>query len=381
MRIAFICSSLEQGKDGVGDYTLKLAAELVLQGHYVMCIAAHDKHLTQSQHTYETLSFSQGEIPTHRFSSQHLWRLKADRIHCLLKSFQPDWISLQFVGYGFSTYGLPYGLAWFLQLRSLASWHIMIHETWLLVTPRIKDKILSVAQAIFLKALLCGLQPNLITTSNLVYQRMISRLGFCSELLKVFSIIDVNPRCNALINARNDEWRFLFFGSLPRSWNLAYVFEKIDAARRFNGIKSCRFIIAGRILLDPDELLRYFESLGYSSFVFEFLGELSSKDISCLMQSVDFGISKTPKSLIDKSTVVAAMKLHNIPVLVAVEELSSSYVLSCISASADSISLDDDYCQALITPPRTADPLSFGSAFVARRFIALLAATRNHAGN
>lgn len=372
MRIAFICSSLEQGKDGVGDYTLKLASELVFQGHQVICVSVHDKHLIQSQYSFETLLFPNGEIPTHRFSCQYAWRRKANRIHSFLKSFQPNWISFQFVGYGFSTYGLPFGLAWLLKLRSLANWHIMIHETWILVTPRPKDKILSVAQAFFLKAFLCSFRPKLITTSNSVYQRMIASLGFRSEILKVFSIIDFNPRCEAIVNFQSDEWSFLLFGSLPKGWNLKSFFEKIDVARRHHGIKSCRFIIVGRIVVDPVELLQSFESLGYSSFIFQFLGELNAKEISCLMQRVDFGISKTPQSMIDKSTVVAAMRLHNIPILVAVEELKTPYVSRLPPAITDVILFDDNYCEALVDPPRAADPSNFMSVVIARKFSTLL---------
>jgi Trk K+ transport system NAD-binding subunit len=45
MKIAFICGSLEPGRDGVGDYTRRLAGELVKQQHEVLVIAFNDRQI------------------------------------------------------------------------------------------------------------------------------------------------------------------------------------------------------------------------------------------------------------------------------------------------------------------------------------------------
>ena len=42
MRIAFVATCLEPGRDGVGDYTTLLAAECARRGHAVMRIALND---------------------------------------------------------------------------------------------------------------------------------------------------------------------------------------------------------------------------------------------------------------------------------------------------------------------------------------------------
>ena len=44
MRLVFLCASLEPGRDGVGDYTRRLAAELAARGHDVACVAMNDRH-------------------------------------------------------------------------------------------------------------------------------------------------------------------------------------------------------------------------------------------------------------------------------------------------------------------------------------------------
>ena len=43
MKLIFICGSLEPGRDGVGDYTRRLAGELIRQGHQIAIIALNYK--------------------------------------------------------------------------------------------------------------------------------------------------------------------------------------------------------------------------------------------------------------------------------------------------------------------------------------------------
>ena len=42
MKIAFICGSIEPGRDGVGDYTRRLAIELIKNSYEVAVIALHE---------------------------------------------------------------------------------------------------------------------------------------------------------------------------------------------------------------------------------------------------------------------------------------------------------------------------------------------------
>ncbi len=49
MRIAFVTSGLEPGRDGVGDYTSGLAEECARRGHTVTQIALNDPFITAAQ--------------------------------------------------------------------------------------------------------------------------------------------------------------------------------------------------------------------------------------------------------------------------------------------------------------------------------------------
>ena len=42
MKFAFICGSLEPGRNGVGDYTRRLAGELAAQGHECLLVSLND---------------------------------------------------------------------------------------------------------------------------------------------------------------------------------------------------------------------------------------------------------------------------------------------------------------------------------------------------
>ena len=351
MRCAFICSSLEQGRDGVGDHTLNQACEFQSLGHQVVCIAAHDKHLNQPGYTSSTVDISDQSIKIYRFSSQQSWHRKASLIRSTLQMFGPDWISFQYVGYGYHTYGLPMGLLWLLPLSGLAKWHIMIHETWLLLTPRWRDKVLSHLQKAFLHCFLIAFRPILLTTSNQHYQKMIAVLGFDSTILNIPSSIALCSECMPN-DIPADEWRFLFFGALPSSWDLKTFFGKIEDLRLRLGIRVCRFIIAGRTLVGPDQLLQALKADAYPSFIFDYIGELEANDLSCLMQSVDYGISKTPRSMIEKSAAVAAMRYHNLPVFIAVDELKTKFDPTALPQQEDVFPLASDYSKALSRPSR-----------------------------
>src|SRR5690554_7393916 len=99
MRIVFICGSLEPGCDGVGDYTRRLACELIRQGHQIGVIALKDpgisKIIKYIQDTNGGL-LATLRIPAHlpekiRFSSAKEW----------IDDYNPELLSLQFVPFSF----------------------------------------------------------------------------------------------------------------------------------------------------------------------------------------------------------------------------------------------------------------------------------------
>ncbi len=129
MKIIFICSSLEPGKDGVGDYTRRLATEIIKQGHNAFIIALNDRFISETERIKQ---FSDNiSVETLRISSVSKWTERIDVMNAFISKILPDWVSLQYVPYGFNKKGLPFSLPFNLQQLKVAKWHIMFHEIWL----------------------------------------------------------------------------------------------------------------------------------------------------------------------------------------------------------------------------------------------------------
>jgi len=129
VKIAFICGSLELGKDGVGDYTQQLAKELTKNEIEVLLIAINDSFIKNTLLTSQKIDNKKIKILRISSHLSELDRVKKakEQIH----KFKPDWISLQFVPYSFHTKGLPFTFAKALKELGDFRWHIMFHELWI----------------------------------------------------------------------------------------------------------------------------------------------------------------------------------------------------------------------------------------------------------
>jgi hypothetical protein len=58
-------------------------------------------------------------------------------------------------------------------------------------------------------------------------------------------------------------------------------------------------------------------------FTFEILGRKSEEDISALLQTVDFGVSRVPANLIGKSGTAIAMLEHGLPIWIPAESFET----------------------------------------------------------
>jgi hypothetical protein len=149
MKIAFIVSSLEPGRDGVGDYTRRLAGELIRQGHECQIVALNEKVESRKQKAenrnptsdlrlltsgFSETQHSEGtEVPCLRLPGSLGWPERTTLARKWVDAFNPDWVSLQFVPFGFQSKGLPFGLP--RQLKVIIGsrpLHWMFHELWVL---------------------------------------------------------------------------------------------------------------------------------------------------------------------------------------------------------------------------------------------------------
>lgn len=325
MKIVFLCSSLETGRDGVGDYTMQLAAEVQRLGHKVCVIALNDPWINERK------SDRSSGIRVLRFPQEQGIAQRASLAEEELSQFAPDWVSLQYVCYGFHPKGLPF--KWNRILSAIiprgSFVHVMLHELWIGVAEcaSLRERVVGCLQRRLLSQLLATLRPRVVSTSNEVYQGILAKVGISQTLvLPLFGnipfVAPANPSLTFAACARqgvecsmDTKVRFSMgglFGTLHAEWlsePFLSLWEKAAAHRGQTPLLLC----AGR--LGPGAALweRLVGRQGGVRFVS--LGEQPPGEISSYLQTLDFGIASSPLSLLGKSSVVASMIEHGLPVV------------------------------------------------------------------
>ncbi|MEL6941422.1 MAG: hypothetical protein AAFO82_02035, partial [Bacteroidota bacterium] len=104
--ILFICGSLEQEKDGVGDYSRRLAGEMTRKGHKVFLLAINDMYSTEVEETeqYDL----ETAIESYRLPKWLTLQEKKRLAASFIQRKNPNWLSLQYVPFSFNDRGIPY---------------------------------------------------------------------------------------------------------------------------------------------------------------------------------------------------------------------------------------------------------------------------------
>ena len=312
MKITFLVPTLEAGKDGVADYTLELAQECQRQGHDVAAIGFHDAFAQEPllvNEPFQILRLPQS-IP---------WVQRLEQIRKFRSSgVKSDFVSLQFVPYSFHPKGLVMG--WERGLSDAIGGtpsHVMFHELWLgtaLSSPW-KHRLLGPIQRHFILRLLRRLKPAVVSTSNQIYAQILRRSGVPAGVLPLFGNIPVQPRDDSFapiqsIPNRAECWLIGFFGAIHPGWDPEPLFSELEAMGR-----PIVFVQIGR-MSPGQEMWTDWETRYGNRFQFLRVGEQSRETISQWLQHLDFGVTTSPVSLVEKSGTVAAMREHGLPVIV-----------------------------------------------------------------
>lgn len=297
MKIAFVTNCLDPGRDGVGDYTTLLAGECARQGHAVTRIALNDRAAEETP----ALLRLPGDLP---------WPNRVRAARARLEAFAPDWISLQFVCYGYDPRGwvgrvVPH-------LRTIfTGWpmHLFFHELWLGEESGapLKERLLGLIQRRGIQALLRQLDVRRIHTSNDAYVHRLGRRGLAATRSPLFGSL---PLPTLATRESSDELTLLFFGTLHPVWPAEPLFTHLARLGR-----PLTLLHSGRIGAGEDLWNRFAHEYG-DRFTFRRLGELSPRELSNVFLQADFGVATTPWTLIGKSASVAAMLDLGLPVIV-----------------------------------------------------------------
>jgi hypothetical protein len=327
MKIAFVCSCIEPGKDGIGDYARELAGALIRLGHDVRLLGLAERFCSaEGEGAQESGGVT---VPVLRLPEGRPWPERVARARAWLGAFSPDWVSLQFVIYGYSRKGLPWRLSYWLG-RVLAGYrlHLMLHETWIGFSRSspLRQRLIGFVQKNIVCGVIRALRPALVHTSIPLYQLMLGRVGCTARLLPIPSAIPVvenarsgwEPELAALgITPENRaSWRVLgLFGTLhPGHDYTAFVTGQIAQARATG--KQLALLTIGRTGLTAQKILDDIARRYPAQILVHQFGARAPREISGFLQNLDHGVAAAPSPFLGKSSAVAAMRLHGLDILV-----------------------------------------------------------------
>ena len=310
----------------MGDYTLRLASVLKRRGEDVFCISLADRFIPAGEELADqnSLFVERHLVPIKRLSEKLSWIERISILQNLLDEFQPDWISLQYVPYGFDKRGLPINLP--VRLGSLSGsfrWHIMFHELCIgtLKHERLKSRLTGLCQQWIARRLGSILKPRHVNTTNEYYSGQLASLGIRATVLPLFSNIPLHlsnecMRSNLLsrcgLNQSLELTRiYVIFGTIHPEWDSSILLDTI----RLVGDQALIVSIGRTGSKGQDSWFRI-AAQKTAKLHFLMLGELSHEEISRVLLAADYGVSTGPIELAGKSSTLAAMKEHGLPVIV-----------------------------------------------------------------
>lgn len=327
MNIVFICSSLEPGRDGAGDQTRALAGELIRQGHRAVAIAMYERNIAEP---VEGVQEAEGVfLPTLRLPAALSASYRYERIAAWTNRYKPDWVSVQYVGFGFHRYGMPWEMMF--QLRRAigpVKLHLMLWELWcgMAVCASRKERLLGAVQKVFLKRLLAALKPHNVSTSTFNYAVDLRRIGVEANLIHVFGNIPPNNygsdqdwdevAANSTLlplRDRPDGWLVLgFFGAVYPCPGLEQLLQ--TAAGAASQMKRRLGVLAighGR----GQDVGVFVQSIPGAAYWKT--GPLAPAMVNRAMQLVDMGVVTTTAAGLTKSSTAIAWLERGVPILIS----------------------------------------------------------------
>lgn len=322
MRIAFLCSSLAPGRNGVGDYTRFLSAELGRQGHPCLAIGLSDT---------ETV-LEEGGTPVVRLDADRPWGERLVQARAALAGFAPDWVSLQFVAYAWHPRGYALGLAERLApLFGKRRRHLMFHELWVGLNrhDRLVNRLHGIVQRRAILALHRGLCPQVVHTQTPVYVTTLAAEGITARRLPLFGNLPVAPgdrcteQCRLLaehvpqLNLTPEQVVFAgWFGTVHPEWDGREVIDRVSTASRAAG-KHLVLLALGRTGAGGTALIANLQRHPVPECTLLDAGQTAPAEASRLLGALDFALTANPLALGPKSGTVAACLDHGLPVLVS----------------------------------------------------------------
>jgi hypothetical protein len=295
-KILIICGSAEPGKDGVGDYSLKLSNWLNNSGCRSEVLAFSDKYI--SEQLKESLLT---RVPAGLSLKERRKKLQEK-----IDQYNPDVLFLQYVPYAYHKKGMPLKFARAMgSIKTSAQWFIMIHEPYIGGKLTAKGKFIQFAQQKSLKRLVKRTRPKRVFTSIKKYEKALAEINIVSSILPLFGNISFAEPTNS---DSSEKVKGVYFGAPPKKENY-HVFTEglLNAAKNH----SLELNLCGKTSnSDFESYLQY--SVRNENILLNSLGELPEKDLSELFSRMDFGIARIAPDLIGKSGSAISLLEHGV---------------------------------------------------------------------
>ena len=261
-----------------------------------------------------------------RLPARSSWEQKTAAAAQAIAGFDPDWVSVQFVCYGFHAKGLVFGLARHLSpIVGRVKCHVMFHELWIGESTGYgpKARAVGLLQKWGVVRLFRTLQPVLAHSSNPVYVELLRRNGIAARELPLpgnIPVVDAEVGWwengfGFAASQRDTLWVAGVFGTIHPQWSSGGWMERLCELAREKQ-KRLLLVQLGHATEAGAMVWKGLVSDYAGQCEFLALGLQSPKRISTVLQALDFGIATSPWALIGKSGSVAAMLDHGLPVFV-----------------------------------------------------------------
>ncbi len=314
MKVIFICGSLEPGKDGVGDYTRRLAGELIRKDHSAEIIALEDLYvreiIKENQKDTDTI------IPTLRLPARTPLVERKNIARQYIEEFHPEFLSLQYVPYSFNKKGVPVFLA--NKLSSWAftdiKWHIMFHELWIDTPQNLVQFGISILQRHIVKKMVSTLSPVSVSVTIPYNQRRLKKMEIQTEIIELFGNIPNSSKVTMSNNYLSDRVSILYFGTAPRDKFADLIINKLEEFCSTTSYKISLVLVSGQSATKEQFKEKIKNRLSRFDFELDDLGFAESEVISDLFKRCNVGIARSEAYLIGKSGAAIAMLEHGLPI-------------------------------------------------------------------
>lgn len=384
----------------MGDYARRLAAECVRQGGDVRVVALCDAGTNRWEDVTEIQQDGRTDVNCLRMPAGWSWKNRQTKLQEVFGKWKPDWISLQFVPFGYHHKGLPWQLCRMLRsVRGSYSWHLMFHEVWVgsFKGAPVKLRVLGAVQRMIVRRLLEILKPGVIHTQARPHVKLLEKLHCQVDRLPLFGNIPVipdgaeagrelifgeEPLAGSLGDWKtDDDWMIGgLFGAVHPEWQPEPFFSQwINAAKAVG--RRPLWVIFGRHGRPKEDIDRLAAAYAGHITVRE-LGPLPDAQVSQVLQALDFGLVTTPWQLREKSGSLAAMTDHGLTVVVTRDDWKMCGEAAEVTNDADggpSCLLARNCSQDVLAALRRKEPAPC-LAGVASQFLSALAAAGTSRG-